>query len=226
MNMNPITLVTYTLLFATDAALSSPITFELQKGQRECYYTLTPDTECSVSYYFAVQEGEENDFQVNYEIFGPADKYNPILERSKERQGEWSFYAEHKGEYAFCFYGGQEHDKIVDLEIKYDCNRQEDARSQKRKARKEQRRLRDTRSDPLQNSLENSVENIERQLYLLERNMQYYKTRNNRNHYTVRSTNRRIVMFSIYGILLVIGMSCAQVVMLQWFFKVSRKHAV
>lgn len=209
-----------------NVASASPITFELKKGQKDCFYTLTADTDCNISYYFAVQEGEGNDFEVNYEVFGPADKYVPILERSRERQGEWSFLGEHKGEYAFCFYGGKEHDKIIDLEINYKCEREEDIQAQRRKARKVQRNLRESKVDPLQESLENSVDKIERQLYLLERNMQYYKTRNNRNHYTVRSTDRRIVLFSTYGILLVIGMSCAQVLLLQWFFKNSRRHVV
>lgn len=214
------------LLGISSLVIGSPVTFELSKGQRECFYTLTPDIGCTISYYFAVQEGDANDFQVNYEIFGPADKYTPLLKRSKERQGEWSFPAEHMGEYAFCFDGGQEHNKIVDLEINYKCAREENERSERRKARKEQRKLREASSNKLQESLENSVDNIERQLYLLERNMQYYKTRNNRNHYTVRSTNRRVVLFSIYGILLLVGMSCAQVFVLQCFFKASRKHVV
>lgn len=219
-------LIVATLLCFCRFAFGSPITFELRKGQRECFYTLTPDVGCTISYYFAVQEGDANDFQVDYEIFGPADKYTPILKRTKERQGEWSFYAEHRGEYAFCFEGGKAHNKIVDLEIEYKCVRQDNDRSERRKARKEQRKLKDASANQLQESLENSVDNIERKLYLLERNMQYYKTRNNRNHYTVRSTNRRVALFSIYGIFLVVGMSCAQVYMLQWFFKISRKQVV
>lgn len=222
--MNALLLITFVCFFCHVS--SSPITFELTKGQKECFYVLTPDVGCSISYYFAVQEGESNDFLINYEIYGPLDAYSPILERFKERLGEWSFYAEHRGEYAFCFYGGQEHNKIVDLDISYQCGHEEDARSQRRKDRKEQRRLRDSHNDPLQISLENSVDKIERQLYLLEQNMQYYENRNRRNHYTVCSTNRRIAWFSVYGILLVIGLGCAQVFVLNWFFRSSRKHAV
>lgn len=224
--MNALLLLVATFFCLLRGVAPSPITFELTKGQRECFYAMTPDVGCRVSYYFAVQEGESNDFLVDYEIYAPSDRFNPILERFKERLGEWSFYAEHKGEYAFCFYGGETHNKIVDLDINYRCDQEDDARSQRRKHRKEQRRLRGSPNDPLQESLENSVDNIERQLYLLEQNMHYYENRNNRNHHTVRSTNSRIVLFSLYGILLVIGLGCAQVFILNWLFRVSRKHAV
>ena len=62
-------------------AEASPLTFELNKGRKECLYTLTPDIDCTISYYFAVQQGESNDFDVNYEIFAPDDKNKPIIER-------------------------------------------------------------------------------------------------------------------------------------------------
>ena len=207
-------------------AEASPLTFELNKGRKECLYTLTPDTDCTISYYFAVQQGESNDFDVNYEIFAPDDKNKPIIERSGERQGEWSFIGQHKGEYAICFYGGKAHDKIVDLDFKYNCEHQDDIRNERRKARKAQRNLRDSKTDPLQDSVENSIDTIERQLHVLERNIQYYKSRNTRNHHTVCSTEHRIVMFSIYGILLIIGMSCAQIAILEFIFRESRKHNV
>ncbi|EJS44331.1 erp3p [Saccharomyces arboricola H-6] len=225
--MSNLCVLLFHLLFLTQFfAKASPLTFELKKGQKECLYTLTPDVDCTISYYFAVQQGESNDFDVSYEIFAPDDKNKPIIERSGERQGEWSFVGQHKGEYSLCFYGGKAHDKIVDLEIKYTCERQDDARHERRKARKVQRNLRDSKIDPLQDSLENSIDMIERQLHVLEGNIQYYKTRNSRNHDTVCSTERRIVMFSIYGILLIVGMSFSQIAILEFIFKESRKHNV
>ncbi|KOH00334.1 Erp3p [Saccharomyces eubayanus] len=225
--MSSLCVFLFHLLFLTQFfAKASPLTFQLKKGQKECLYTLTPDIDCSISYYFAVQQGESNDFDVNYEIYAPDDKNKPIIERSGERQGEWSFVGQHKGEYSFCFYGGKAHDKIVDLDIKYTCERQDDVRNERRKVRKAQRNLRDSKIDPLQDTLENSIDTIERQLHVLERNVQHYKTRNTRNHHTVCSTERRIVMFSIYGILLIIGMSCAQIAALEFIFRESRKHNV
>lgn len=209
---------------------SSPLTFELPKGSQECYYGLTTDTFCTIFYYFAVQHGEGNDFDVSYSIYGPDDTARtgkPIAERQNERQGEYSFLAEHKGEYAFCFYGGKAHDKIVDLEITQVCPRLEGSRDEKRAARRASRNLREAGDkDPLQDVLEESIDTIDEQLRTLERNLQNYKHRNIRNHYTVRSTERRIALFSAYGIALIIGMCIAQIAILQWFFQESRKQAV
>lgn len=204
--------------------VSSPITFELAKAQKECFYVLTPEAGCSISYYFAVQESDSNDFLINHEIFGPSDSVNPILERVKERLGEWMVYAEHRGEYAFCFYGGNEHNKIVDFDIDYKCGDEHEANPQWRR-NKDQRKLRDTHTDTLQESLKNSVDQIEGQLYLLEQRLNYYDSRIKRNSHTVCSTNRRLATFCLCGILLVLGLGLAQVFALSWISRVSRKHA-
>lgn len=214
------------LLLIIGFSLCSPITFELSRRQTECFYTLTPDTHCTITYYFAVQSSHSSDNSVNYQIYDPSDKGSPMVERSEIRQGEWSFPAELRGEYAFCFQGGNTHDKIVDLDITYLCQNEADIWSQRRKARKEARHLRDLHGDPLQSSVENSVDKIEEQLYQLESNLIYYKARTKKNHHTVRSTDFRIIVFSIYGILLVIWMGLVEVIILKWFFQQSRKYAV
>ncbi|GAV46630.1 hypothetical protein ZYGR_0A02230 [Zygosaccharomyces rouxii] len=214
------------LLILLGIGLCSPVTFELPRGQTECFYTLTPEDHCTINYYFAVQGGQSNDNTVNYKIYDPSDKESPMIERSNIRLGEWSFPGELRGEYAFCFQGGNEHNKIVDLDIRHSCKNEADIWSERRKARREARHLRDLHNDPLQSSVENSVDKIEEQLYQLEINLMYYKARNKRNHHTVRSTDFRIMLFSIYGILLVIGMGLVEIIILKWFFRESRKYAI
>lgn len=206
--------------------LSSPVTFELPKGQTECFYTLTPEAHCTITYYFAVLGSQSNDNAVDCKIYDPSDRESPIIERSDIRLGEWSFLGELRGEYAFCFQGSDEYNKIVDLDIRYECHNGLDVLSQERKTRREARNLRGLHTDPLKSSVENSVDKIEEQLYQLEGNLLYYKARNRRNHHTVRSTDSRIVLFSIYGILLVIGMGLVEIIILKWFFRESRKHAI
>ncbi|CCH61616.1 hypothetical protein TBLA_0F00710 [Henningerozyma blattae CBS 6284] len=187
---------------------------------------LTPDTSCTVSYYFGVQYSMNDDYKIDYEIYGPDDPYRPFISRNQEQQGEWEFLAEHKGEYAFCFYGGRQHDKIVEIDIQYTCEVDQDARRQRRDQRKQQRNLDDDETEELQRSLEDKVDSIERQLYILEKNLSYYKSRNSRNNSTVESTVSRIQWFSFYGILLICGMSFAQITLLQFLFKQSRSNAV
>lgn len=207
---------------------ASPLTFELLKGERQCFHTLTTRTDCSISYYYEVLSGTGNDLNVQYEIFEPGNLHEPIVNRNNEHKGHWSFPAKHRGEYTFCFYGGKAHDKIVELEITSECgNVASDVRSQRRNFRKNQRGIEDKgESKQLKTKLEDSIDKIERQLYSLENSLGYYKTRNDRNHATVRSTEKRITAFSFYGILLIIGMSLGQIAVLQWVFKESRKQKV
>ncbi|KAL3233008.1 Protein ERP3 [Nakaseomyces bracarensis] len=207
---------------------ASPLTFELEKGQRQCFHTLTTKTDCTIEYFYEVLSGTGNDLNVQYEVFEPGNLHEPIVARNNEKKGHWAFTATHKGEYTFCFYGGKSHDKIVDLEITSDCGSIiGDARSQRRNFRKNQRGI-DNQGEKkeLKTKLEDSIDKIERQLYSLENNLEYYKTRNDRNHATVRSTEKRITTFSFYGILLIVGMSLGQIAVLQFVFKESRKQKV
>lgn len=218
-------------------AMASPLTFILGKGEQECFYTLTPDTDCEISYYFAVQHGDNNDYKLNYDIYGPDSSGKAIISRSGERQGEWTFVGDSKGEYSFCFDNpSQYNERVVDLEIKYKCDRQGPL-DVKRANRRQERNIVPLKgvdasengsgmSEQLHRSLDDKLDVIERQLYLLERNMDYYSTRNERNHYTVSSTERRITLFSIYGILLIVGMSLGQILVLKWIFKESRRQQV
>lgn len=223
----------YALVAVCSVAGASPLTFILGKGAQECFYTLTPDTDCEISYYFSVQHGEQNDYDLNYDIYGPESRGEAIISRKGERQGEWAFIGDSKGEYSFCFDNPSAYyERVVDLEIKYKCDRQGSV-DVKRAGRRQERNIPSTKggqsegmSEQLHRSLDDKLDTIERQLYMLERNMQYYSTRNDRNHYTVSSTVHRITMFSIYGILLIIGMSVGQIMVLKWYFNRSRRHQV
>ncbi|CCD22800.1 Erp3p NDAI_0A06460 [Naumovozyma dairenensis CBS 421] len=224
--------------YILEPILCSPLTIELSNDIKEtpqCYYILTPDIECTISYYFSVQSGEDGNYNIDYKIYAPDDKYRPIIERYNERQGEWSFVGEHKGEYKICFEASIPLKKrIIDFDFNYDIAAEKnkgknvDVRYERRLERKNQKKLRDVKNgkDRLQSSIEDSIDNVERQLYMLERDLQYYKNRNTRNHYTVKSTGNRITIFSMYGILLIIAMCGIQLFVLEWVFKKSRKHAV
>ena len=218
------------LLLSAGVAAATPVTFELLPGAEECFYTLTSDTDCEVTYYFSVEDAPRGEDRVGYAVYGPRNAHSPIIERSAERSGEWAFTADDKGEYRFCFKGaaGDRGAKTVAVELKYDCQRNDDARSRNRADRRKLRNLREAKDDDdeMQRSLDDSVDRIERQLHVLERDMEYYITRNGRNHLTVRSTESRIGWFSLYGILVIVGMSAGQILLLQWLFTQSRKHKV
>lgn len=79
-------------------------------------------------------------------------------------------------------------------------------------------------SSPEQTSaLEESIYKISGLLSTITRNQKYFRTRENRNFSTVRSTESRIVNFSVVQILMVIAMGGLQVFIVRFFFQVSYK---
>lgn len=64
---------------------------------------------------------------------------------------------------------------------------------------------------------------ISSQLSTISRNQKYFRTRENRNFSTVRSTERRIFNFSIIESLMIVGMAGLQVFVVRFFFQGARK---
>ena len=75
-------------------------------------------------------------------------------------------------------------------------------------------------------SLEESVFKLSGQLSTISRNQKYFRTRENRNFSTVRSTEKRIVNFSLIQCGLVVCMGALQVFVVRFFFQGARKGYV
>jgi hypothetical protein len=75
-------------------------------------------------------------------------------------------------------------------------------------------------------TLEESLFKISGQMSTITRNQKYFRTRENRNFSTVRSTESRIINFSIIQILLVMCMGALQVFIVRFFFQGARKGYV
>lgn len=196
---------------------ASAFTFNLPAKEKSCFYIFTQKPRTQVKYYFAVQSG--GDFDIDYEIKGP--NRNVIHSETKQRQGELVFLADVVGEYEFCFSNEMSTfaEKVVDFEIQHEG----DAQSQ----------FRATMPAPSNNKPQQHVEGmkrtadeIDRQLDELKYALLYYKTRNNRNQATVRSTESRIYYFSILEVFLMVGMAILQISVVQFFFRGSRKQLV
>lgn len=72
-------------------------------------------------------------------------------------------------------------------------------------------------------ALEESIIKISSQLSTISRNQKYFRTRENRNFSTVRSTERRIFNFSIIESLMMVSMAGLQVFIVRFFFQGARK---
>ncbi|OBA24351.1 hypothetical protein METBIDRAFT_36817 [Metschnikowia bicuspidata var. bicuspidata NRRL YB-4993] len=205
------------LLALVQTIVASALTFSLPAKEVSCFYIFTEKPNTQVSYYFAVQQG--GSFDVDYSVKDPLG--NELVARTKERQGDFVITAKHVGEYEFCFSNQMSTfaDKVIDFEIKYD----DDASSAFRAQMPEQ-----PNTQPLAHveAMKATASQIDAQLEDLKRSLQYYKTRNNRNQATVRSTESRIYYFSILEVLLMVGMAGLQITIVQLFFKGSRKQLV
>lgn len=197
-------------------AQATALTFTLAPNEKQCFYQFNNKPDSNIGYYFAVQAG--GSFDINYTIKGP-DQVLIVVEE-KQRQGDYAFVAAKTGEYEFCFDNEMSTfaEKVVDFEIKVE---DEDEASQMKA---------NLPNAPTENTavagMQLSVNKIERTLNLLEHSLNYYKTRNNRNQSTVKSTENRIFWFSIFDLGLMMVMGAFQVAVVKFFFQGSRKQLV
>lgn len=195
---------------------ASALTFTLGAQEKSCFYIFTEKPRTSVNFYFAVQSG--GSFDVDYAIKNP--KGVIIHSDEKQRQRDFMINADEVGEYEFCFANGMSTfaEKVVDFEIKF----QDENDIYKAKMPVQPNSQPNTHVEGMQTT----IDNIDLQLDNLLKALQYYKTRNNRNQATVRSTESRIYYFSIFEVLLMVGMAFLQITIVQIFFKGSRKQLV
>lgn len=192
------------------------LTFILGSHETLCFGVFTDQPRTPISYYFAVQSG--GSFDVDYTIKDPSGQV--IVADDKQRQGDFIINADTVGEYEICFSNGMSTyaEKVIDFEINVENDKNDfranmpDQPNSKPKAHIE--------------SMGKIVEKIDDQLDGLLRTIQYYRTRNNRNQATVKSTESRIYYFSIFEVLLMVGMAGLQITVVQLFFKGSRKQLV
>ena len=171
------------------------------------------------------------------------------MEGSKERQGDFVFTAKELGEYRFCFNNEMSTfaEKMVDFEIAvwllpplnghlalpriaqclysfYSCNL---SISQLENESRDAKLPSKQGTSPEQTSaLEESILKVSRDLSTINRNQKYFRTRENRNMSTVKSTENRIFNFSVAESALMVSMAGLQVFIVRFFFQGARKGIV
>jgi len=198
-------------LLVTQVAATA-LTYKLAPNEKQCFYTFADKRYSKIAFYFAVQSG--GSFDVDYKVTGPNDKI--ILEGAKERQGDFVFTVNEVGDYSFCFSNDMSTfaEKMVDFEIAVENETRAELPSKQ-----------GTSPEHL-SSLEESLFKLSGQLSTISRNQKYFRTRENRNFSTVRSTESRIFNFSVIESLMMVTMSCLQVFIVRFFFQGARKGYV
>ncbi|KAF2651268.1 hypothetical protein K491DRAFT_719974 [Lophiostoma macrostomum CBS 122681] len=199
--------------FIASVVQATALTYKLEAHEKACFFANTEHKGTKIAFYFAVQSG--GSFDVDYSVVGPNEKV--ILDGTKERQGDFVFTANDPGEYRFCFNNEMSTfaEKIVDFEIAVE-NENKNAQIPSKQG-----------SSPEQTSvLEESILKLSAQLSTISRNQKYFRTRENRNFSTVRSTEKRIFNFSLMEGALMVTMAGLQVFIVRFFFQGARKGYV
>ncbi|KAI1138712.1 emp24/gp25L/p24 family/GOLD-domain-containing protein [Hypoxylon sp. FL0543] len=200
------------LAYFVSLVSATALTFKIFANEKACFFAAPEKKGAKIAFYFAVQSG--GSFDINYEVTGPGGKV--ILDGEKERQGDFVFTANEIGEYKFCFDNEMStySEKFVDFEIAVE----DEVRAQLPSKQG---------STPEQTSaLEESIYKISGQLSTIARNQKYFRTRENRNFSTVRSTESRIVNFSLIQCCMMVAMGALQVFVVRFFFQGARKGYV
>ncbi|OAP61700.1 hypothetical protein AYL99_03903 [Fonsecaea erecta] len=201
------------LALAVARVYSTALTYKLAANEKACFFSNVNRPGAKVAFYFAVQSG--GSFDIDYEVVGPNDK--KIMSGEKERQGDFVFTAQTAGEYRVCFNNEMSTfaDKMVDFEIAVEDESKSALLPQKAGSTPEQT-----------SALEDLVFKISGQLSTVSRMQKYFRTRENRNFSTVRSTEQRIFNFSLIEVCMMVGMAGLQVLVVRFFFQGARKGYV
>ncbi|KAL5338084.1 emp24/gp25L/p24 family/GOLD-domain-containing protein [Aspergillus crustosus] len=206
------TLVISLLAYLVSSVTATALTYRLEANEKACFYKFVDQRNTKVAFYFAVQSG--GSFDVDYSVVGPGEK--SVLDGTKERQGDFVFTAQSIGEYRFCFNNEMSTfaEKMVDFEIALE-NESHTELPSRQGANPEQA-----------SAIEESIFKLSAQLSTVSRNQKYFRTRENRNFSTVRSTERRIWNFSVIEGLMMVSMAGLQVFVVRFFFQGARKGYV
>lgn len=198
---------------AISTVSTTALTYKLEANEKACFFASVDRADAKIAFYFAVQSG--GSFDVDYVVTNPSQR--EILSGQKEKQGDYVFTAKELGEYKFCFSNEMSTfaDKMVDFEIAVEDEPKQAQIPTKGGADSAQTQ-----------QLEDAIFKVGGQLSTISRMQKYFRTRENRNFDTVKSTESRIFNFSMIEVLMMVGMAALQVSVVRFFFQGARKGYV
>lgn len=201
----------YTLLaFAITQVAAFPLTVVVGANDVECFYGDVNEQGAKVGVSYSVQYGGQ--FDIDFHVKAPNGEV--LFSQERQKDGEYSFTARIMGEYQFCF--SNDMSTFSDKTVEFDLNIDSDFKAE----------LPNAVGQGDTDNVEKSISLIEYRTNQIVRQLHYYKTRNSRNESTVKSTESRIKFFSVFEVVLMVGMGVLHVAIVQLFFKGSRKQLV
>ncbi|KAG5518672.1 hypothetical protein PMAC_002641 [Pneumocystis sp. 'macacae'] len=198
------------------AAEGGQLGVRLAPHATECFYTQVDEPGRKVAFYFAVRAGGA--FDIDYRVTDP--NRHVVFNGVREKQGDLFFTAKYGGEYSFCFSNNMSAvtEKTVDFQISVGGGR----RGADRQVENEARAQLPERAEGVHEQtgmLEELLHKISGWLGGIRGAQKQLRLRESRNLSTVRSTETRIIWFSVAESVLIVGVSVVQVVVLKMFFR-------
>jgi hypothetical protein len=200
-------LVTLALLAQT--VLATALTYWVPAGSQECFYAWVDEPGRKVAFYFAVQTG--GDFDIGFKVTDPLSRI--VIDGQKKRQGDYIFTGNYRGEYSFCFDNTQVSSgkKLIDFDITVENEANRASMPVPHPLGVEQA-----------SAMDESLFNMNNGVSHILRAQKYFRTRENRNHSTVKSTESRVFWFSFFQSLVIVTMAFVQVYVVKKFFNTRR----
>lgn len=186
-----------------------PLSIHLPGSARKCYFVRAHTDDAKIRVNFAVMTG--GDYAIDATLSRPDGSVAQSVQHSEG--DDWLLAARSVGDYELCFNNPQGDDKTVQFEYQIDTNSIEAVPPRRA-------------NDEYTNQMYVYVDEIDNYASEISRKLLYLKSRNMRNEETVKSTASRVRWFSFLGLLSIVGMAVFNVVIVQLFFKGSRRNVV
>ncbi|KAI9593430.1 emp24/gp25L/p24 family/GOLD-domain-containing protein [Syncephalis fuscata] len=206
--MKALTLLLSLALLAQNV-LATSLTYWVNQGAHECFYTWVPEAGRKVAFYFAVQTG--GDFDIDFSVTDPSTRI--LFTGSKKRQGDYIFTGNSQGEYSFCFDNSQvsSGQKLIDFDISVENEEHKASMPVAHPLGAEQA-----------SAMDESIFRMNAGVGHVLRAQKYFRTRENRNFSTVKSTENRVFWFSFFESATIVTMAAIQVYVVKAFFNNRR----
>lgn len=177
-----------------------------------CFFVKVKEPRVPLHVYYSINEAKLNAQDgklLDLHLTGPRGE----IIRSVEKKGSGDFTVEvsDPGEYSACFYHVDSPSRKI-LDVDFSLGRSAAAKQEAAK----------NPTAPLEEANEKLATNLEDLL----QSFRYLKNRERRNKETVEETHSRIVFLSVLEILIILGMSLLQVIVMRMLFAPSRRPRV
>ncbi|KAI8845212.1 emp24/gp25L/p24 family/GOLD-domain-containing protein [Chytriomyces cf. hyalinus JEL632] len=202
----------------SSAALAAILTYSMAAHERPCFYTESRYVEEKLSIYFSVQSG--GDFDIDYEVISSTTG-ETVLSGTKEQTGDYVFSAPAIGEFKFCFFNLLS--SFAEKKFDFEILAQHEIPSRNYQKDKDLKFEKPTdeatlAAKPDMKPMETSIQNMHNHYGGIIRDLRYFRTRENRNFDTVKSTENRIFWFNITQNGIIILTAIIQIVVIQTLF--------